>query len=270
MIFDTTIAEYLKEIDETPLLSRQQEADLARKVMELNDPIARDQIIRSNLRLVVNIAKKYTGRGPALSDLIEEGNIGLMRAVDSFDPAVGVRFSTYAAWWIKQAIKRAVLLDCGPLHIPTYMVEIVNQYRQTAADMLTRLGKEPSLEQMAKEMKLPLRKVKAVKEIIDSAELGVAGESAEPNLGLKDTITDRTMPSPETVMMNSEQIGKLKNLLNRLEPREAQTLTLRFGLDGSEPMMLKEIARQMGLTRERVRQIQRSAMEKLSEYLNNE
>ena len=160
MAFDATIKEYLKEIDDAPLLNWDDEKFLAMAVIEENDPAAREQLIRSNLRLVVNIAKKYSGRGMSLGDLIEEGNLGLMRAVDTFDPDHGVRFSTYSAWWIKQSIKRAILNNAQPIHIPTYMVELINQWRQTYAEQESRLGRTVSLEEMAYAMKVPIRKAR--------------------------------------------------------------------------------------------------------------
>ena len=159
IVFDETIKDYLTEIDAAPLLTWEQECELAQQIIDHNDPLARDQLVRSNLRLVVCIAKRFaTGKLP-LADLIEEGNLGLIRAIDSFDPSVGVRFSTYAAWWIKQCIKRALLLDCGPISVPTYMVELVNHYRQVVADLQSNLSNAPSVEQIAEEMKLKTRQL---------------------------------------------------------------------------------------------------------------
>ncbi|MHC4773128.1 MAG: sigma-70 family RNA polymerase sigma factor, partial [Planctomycetota bacterium] len=160
MAFDATIKEYLTEIDDAPLLTWEDEKYLATAVLDENDPGARDQLVRSNLRLVVNIAKKFSGRGLTLGDLIEEGNLGLLRAVDTFDPDHGVRFSTYSAWWIKQAIKRAILSNSQPIHIPTYMVELINQWRQVYAEQEARLGRTVSLDEMATAMKVPLRKAR--------------------------------------------------------------------------------------------------------------
>ncbi|MEN6384049.1 MAG: sigma-70 family RNA polymerase sigma factor, partial [Phycisphaerales bacterium] len=167
-IFDTTIKEYLTEIDESPLLTWEQECELANRVIDSDDPEARDILVRSNLRLVVSIAKRFATGKLSLGDLIEEGNLGLIRAVDSFDPTVGVRFSTYAAWWIKQTIKRALLMDSGPLSIPTYMVELVNQYKQVYTELQKKLSAVPNVNQIAHEMKLPLKKIIAIKEIADS------------------------------------------------------------------------------------------------------
>ena len=160
MAFDVTIREYLQEIDETPLLDWEQEKALAGRIIEHTDPEARDWLIRSNLRLVVNIAKKFSGPGMTLGDLIEEGNLGLLRAVDSFDPEHGVRFCTYASWWIKQSIKRSLLTNAQQIHVPTYMVELVNQWRYSEAQLKSKLGRDPELEEVAKTVGLTVKKQK--------------------------------------------------------------------------------------------------------------
>ena len=147
--FDVTLKDYLKEIDEASLLTWDEECELGTRIIEENDPWAREQLVRSNLRLVVNIAKKYAGRGMSLGDLIEEGNLGLIKAVDYFDPSHSTRFSTYAAWWIKQSIRRAMLENVQPVHIPTYMVSLINQWRHTSAELEAKLGRKLSVEEMA-------------------------------------------------------------------------------------------------------------------------
>ena len=267
MAFDATIKEYLKEINESPLLNWEEEKDLAYRVIEDNDPEAREHLVSSNLRLVVNIAKRFSGRGMTLGDLIEEGNLGLLRAVDTFDPEHGVRFSTYSSWWIKQAIKRSILANAQPIHIPTYMVELINQWRYTSSDLEPQLGRVPTLEEMAAAMKLPIRKAKAIKQIVDVVNAGFQGDSSEENAGLNDTIKDNKVTSPEDALGTDEELEKAVRLLNEIEPREAQVLTLRFGLGGKESMTLKEIGKKMSLTRERVRQIQRNALQRLNELM---
>ncbi len=267
MAFDVTIKEYLKEIDEAPLLSWNEEKALAAAVLEHNDPEARDRLIRSNLRLVVNIAKKFSGRGLTLGDLIEEGNLGLLRAVDTFDPEHGVRFSTYSAWWIKQAIKRAILNNSQPIHIPTYMVELINQWRNTHAELESKLGRTVSLEEMASAMKVPVRKARAIRDIVTVVDQGFQHDSAEDNAGLDDAIEDDKIQMPEDDLGSDEELGRAVELLDQIDPREAEVLRLRFGLNGEEPLTLKQIGERLNLTRERVRQIQRSALAQLNELM---
>ncbi|MHC5157728.1 MAG: sigma-70 family RNA polymerase sigma factor [Planctomycetota bacterium] len=267
MAFDATIKEYLKEIDESPLLTWEDEKELAIAVLEENDPYARERLVRSNLRLVVNIAKKFSGRGLTLGDLIEEGNLGLLRAVDTFDPDHGVRFSTYSAWWIKQAIKRAILSNSQPIHIPTYMVELINQWRQVYAEQELRLGRTVSLDEMATAMKVPLRKARAIRDIVTVVDNGFQHDSDEENAGLDEAIIDDTIATPEEDLGTNEQLQKALELLDEIDPREAEVLRLRFGLDGVEPMTLKQIGKKLGLTRERVRQLQKNALAQLNELL---
>ena len=268
MVFDATIKDYLKEIDEAPLLDWQQEKKLAKLVIEENDYLARDQLVRSNLRLVVNIAKKFTSRGMQLADLIEEGNLGLMRAVDSFDPEHKVRFSTYSSGWIKQSIKRALLSNFQPIHIPTYMVELVNQWRYTAAELSAQLGRPAKLEEVAGKMKLPIKKARVVQRIIEQVKAGFQGDSTEENPGLDDSIEDVNAVIPGEALASEEELAKAVDLLADIEPREAEVLSLRFGLDNQTPLTLKQIGELLGLTRERIRQIQRDALEKLNELMN--
>ncbi len=270
MAFDATIKEYLREIDAAPLLDWDEEKALAQAVMQDNDPFAREQLVRSNLRLVVNIAKKFADRGMSLGDLIEEGNLGLMRAVDTFDPEHGVRFSTYSAWWIKQAIKRAILNNSQPIHIPTYMVELINQWRQTWAELDAELGRTVSLEEMAYAMKLPIRKARAIRDIVNVVDAGFQHDSFEDNAGLDEAIEDDRMETPEASLGSNEELNRALELLDHIDPREAEVLKLRFGLDGRETLTLKEIGKKLGLTRERVRQIQRNALAQLNELMSDE
>jgi RNA polymerase primary sigma factor len=271
--FDITIKEYLKEIDEASLLTVEQERSLGKLVVEENDPRAREQLVRSNLRLVVNIAKKYVGRGMSLGDLIEEGNLGLIRAVDYFDPDYGTRFSTYAAWWIKQSIKRALLANVQPVHIPTYMVALINQWRHTAAELQNRLGRTLDVEEMAEIMHLPLRKAKIIHhiiEILSSVKDTSGSDNADDNRVLEETLQDQNAGKPEDTLVADEELTKVLGLLNEIEPREAEVLRSHYGLDGRKPMTLKQIGKKVGLTRERIRQIQRSALTKLYEYMNEQ
>jgi len=239
MAFDATIREYLKEIDESPLLSWEEEKELAYRVIEDNDPEARQHLVSSNLRLVVNIAKRFSGRSLTLGDLIEEGNLGLIRAVDTFDPEHGVRFSTYSSWWIKQAIKRSILANAQPIHIPTYMVELINHWRYTASVLEPQLGRSPTVEEMATTMKLPLRKAKAIEQIVSVVNAGFHGDGTEENPGLDETIRDNKVVLPEDELGTDEELEKAVRLLEKIDTREAEVLKLRFGLNGQQAMTLK-------------------------------
>jgi len=271
MAFDATIKEYLKEIDEASLLTKEQEQELGRLIMQEGDQWAREQLVRSNLRLVVNIAKKYGDRGMSLGDLIEEGNLGLIRAVDYFDPERGVRFSTYAAWWIKQGIKRALLENVQPVHIPTYMVSLINQWRHTVSELESTLGRRPTVEEMAEIMQLPLRKAKVIHRVVDvlsSAGESYGGDDVDEDQMLEAILEDRNAGKPEDRMVAREERAKALKLLDKIDPREADILRLHYGLDGRKPMSLKEIGKKMGLTRERIRQLRRNALTLLYECMN--
>jgi RNA polymerase sigma factor (sigma-70 family) len=229
--------------------------------------------VRSNLRLVVNIAKRYTGRGMSLGDLIEEGNLGLIKAVDYFDPDRGTRFSTYAAWWIKQSIRRALLENAQPVHIPTYMVALINQWRRTAAVLENKLGRTPDVQEMANIIQLPLRKAKIIHQIVEilsSARGAYSGDDSDQDQMLDVTLEDESTGKPEEALVADEEQTKVLRLLDEIEPREANVLRLHYGLDGRKPMSLRQIGETLGLTRERIRQIQRGALTKLYEYMNEE
>ena len=271
--FDITIKDYLKEIDDASLLTVEQEHLLGKLIVEENDPRAREQLVRSNLRLVVNIAKRYAGRGMSLGDLIEEGNLGLIKAVDYFDPDYGTRFSTYAAWWIKQSIKRALLANVQTVHIPTYMVSLMNQWRHTATELQNRLGRTLSVEEMADIMHLPLRKAKIkhqIVKILSTVKDTSGSDGSDENQAIEETLQDQNVAKPEDNLVADEEQTKVIRLLDELEPREADVLRAHYGLGGCKPMTLKQIGKQLGLTRERIRQIQRSALTKLYEYMNEE
>jgi len=246
---------------------------LGRLIVERSDPYAREQLVRSNLRLVVNIAKKYGNRDMSLGDLIEEGNLGLIRAVDYFDPERGTRFSTYAAWWIKQSIKRALLMNIQPVHIPTYMVALINQWRRTAAELEVQLGRVPDVEEMADIMHLPLRKAKIIHQVVKtlgSVHDSSGTEDLDDDQMLEMSIEDESGGQPEDGMVADEEKVKVLRLLEEIDPREAKILKMHYGLEGSEPLGLREIGARLGLTRERIRQIRRDVLTRLYEYMNAE
>ncbi len=262
---------YLQEINRYPLLTAEEERELGWKIINEQCPAARDRMIKSNLRLVVAIAKKYSNRGLQLTDLIEEGNIGLMRAVEGFDPAQGARFSTYGSWWIKQGIKRALMNANQPIHIPAYMVELIAKWKMHSRKLSAELGHEPSMEQLADSMELPLKKVQIIKRAVkvfsapNQAPRDMDGEA----VGLDGMIADYRVSTPEDRSLREEELGILRRLMETIDDREAEILRLRFGLDGSEPLTLKEIASEVGISRERVRQIIEESLERLNERLND-
>ncbi|MEL6740065.1 MAG: RNA polymerase sigma factor RpoD/SigA [Planctomycetota bacterium] len=262
---------YLREINRTPLLTADEEKELGWRIINDNCPEARDRMIRANLRLVVAIAKNYTGRGLPMSDLIEEGNVGLMRGVEGFDPAQGARFSTYGSWWIKQAIKRALINATQPVHIPAYMVELIAKWKLHSRRLEADLGHPPTMEQLSEAMDLPLKKVKIIKRAVKAfrtpSQEPAAGDTDRP--GLSELLADERVQTPDEETLRGEELETLRRLLETIDDREAAILRLRFGLDGQEPMTLKEIAGDVGLSRERVRQVVEEALEKLNQRLND-
>lgn len=246
---------------------------MGKLVVEENDPKAREQLVRSNLRLVVNIAKRYGSRGMGLGDLIEEGNLGLIKAVDYFDPNRGTRFSTYAAWWIKQSIKRALLSNIRPIHVPTYMVALINQWRHAAAELENKLGRAPEIQEVADVLGLPLRKSKIIHQIVkvlSSVRDTDASSETDENQTLEATLQDNNAAQPEDDLVADEEKAKVLRLLNEIDSREANVLRLHYGLNGYKTLTLRQIGEKLGLTRERIRQIQRDALTKLYEYMNEE
>lgn len=262
---------YLQEINRSPLLTAEEERELGWRIINDQCPEARERMIRSNLRLVVSIAKNYNNRGLPLTDLIEEGNIGLMRAVEGFDPAQGARFSTYASWWIKQAIKRALINANQPIHIPAYMVELISKWKMHSRRLEAELGHPPSMEQLSEAMDLPLKKIKIIRRAVKAFH--APSQAPVDNDGglmqMSELIADQRVGTPEERTLRTEELAILRRLMETIDEREAQILRLRFGLDGQEPLTLKEIAAEVGISRERVRQIVEESLQRLNERLND-
>ena len=265
-VVQSPLETYLREINETALLTADQEKDLARKIGE-GSTEARDQMVRANLRLVVNIARGYTGKGLALQDLIEEGNLGLLRAVEGFDPTMNTRFSTYASYWIKQSIKRALVNTAKTIRIPAYMVELLAKWRRATNKLNDELGRPPTHEEVAKYMGLPRKKLNIIKKAIRVYNAAPQSDQGEQGWSIDEMLMDSRSKTPDTEMVETDDLKHVMVLLEKMDKREATVLRMRFGLDDEEPKTLKEIGESLGLTRERVRQIESEALAKLGDNL---
>ncbi len=264
----TPLEIYLREINETRLLTANEERELATQIAN-GDVRARDRMVRANLRLVVNIARGYAGKGLGLQDLIEEGNLGLLRAVEGFDPNLGTRFSTYASYWIKQSIKRA-LINCGKtIRIPAYMVELLSKWRRATVRLSDELGRSPTPEEVARLLGVPKRKLPIVKKAIQVHSSTSQSEQTEVGWSLGEMVMDERLRTPDDELLESDILNQVRGMLNDMDEREATVLRLRFGLDNFEPHTLKEIGERLGLTRERVRQIETEALRRLGNGLRD-
>jgi RNA polymerase primary sigma factor len=260
---------YLREINETALLTADEEKELSHRISD-GDHSARDRMVRANLRLVVNIARGYVGKGLPLQDLIEEGNLGLLRAVEGFDPEMGTRFSTYASYWIKQSIKRALINCSKTIRIPAYMVELLSKWRRANARLQDELGRMPTPEEVARVLELPAKKLKIVKKAIQLYNSSPPSDASESHWSLGDVVADERHKGPEDELLDNDNLKHVFALLETMDSREALILRMRYGLDDGEPRTLKEIGESMGLTRERVRQIENEALERLNKGLLGE
>ena len=259
---DDPVRMYLREIGKIQLLSYEKELELAKRILN-SDEEAKQELAEANLRLVVSIAKKYVGRGMLFLDLIQEGNMGLIKAVEKFDYTKGFKFSTYATWWIRQAITRAIADQARTIRIPVHMVETINRLIRTSRHLLQQLGREPSPEEIAQEMDLPVEKVMEIQKIAQdpvSLETPI-GEEDDSHLG--DFIQDEDSPAPHDAASYTLLREQLEEVMNTLTPREAKVLKLRFGLEDGKARTLEEVGKEFDVTRERIRQIEAKALRKL-------
>ncbi|MHB1650960.1 MAG: RNA polymerase sigma factor RpoD [Desulfitobacteriaceae bacterium] len=259
---DDPVRMYLKEIGRVPLLTAEEEIDLAKR-MEAGDENAKRRLAEANLRLVVSIAKRYVGRGMLFLDLIQEGNLGLIKAVEKFDYTKGYKFSTYATWWIRQAITRAIADQARTIRIPVHMVETINKLIRVSRQLLQELGREPSPEEIAQMMEIPVERVREIMKIAQepvSLETPI-GEEEDSHLG--DFIPDEDAPAPAEAASFILLKEQLEEVLETLTPREEKVLRLRFGLDDGRTRTLEEVGQEFGVTRERIRQIEAKALRKL-------
>ena len=267
-VSDDSVRLYLREIGKIPLLSAEEEMALARRIIE-GDKKAKDKMAEANMRLVVSIAKRYSGRGLDFLDLIQEGNTGLLRAVEKFDPDKGFKFSTYATWWIRQAITRAIADQARTIRIPVHMVETINKLLRTQRRMTQELNREPTIEELAKELEMEPEKIEHVMKIkqdISSLDAGVGRDGDEEDSVLGDFIEDEDTVSPEDAATNQLLKEKVADVLSSLSDREQKIVRMRFGLDNGKSHTLEEVGQEFAVTRERIRQIEAKALAKLRKH----
>ena len=267
-VSDDSVRLYLREIGKIPLLNAEEELELAHRVIA-GDKRAKDKMAEANMRLVVSIAKRYSGRGLDFLDLIQEGNTGLLRAVEKFDPDKGFKFSTYATWWIRQAITRAIADQARTIRIPVHMVETINKLLRTQRRMTQELNREPTIEELAKELDMEPEKVEYVikiKQDISSLDAGVGRDGDEEDSVLGDFIEDEDTVSPEDSATNQLLKEQVNDVLSSLSDREQKIVRLRFGLDNGKSHTLEEVGQEFAVTRERIRQIEAKALAKLRKH----
>ena len=261
----------MREINKIPLLSPEEEKEVTKKVVE-GDAGAREKLIRANLRLVVSIAKEYVNRGLSFLDLIEEGNLGLFRAVQRFDPSTGYKFSTYATWWIKQAIRRALANNAKTIRIPSYMLEKISKLKSTSLNLLDKLERPPSLDEIAEEMDITAKNVEAIEHAIRSTgSLNTTGVTGSDLIwALSSIIPDKKMLAPEDELEETYERESVEKLLEIIDKREAMIIKMRYGLINGKSKTLEEIGKILNISRERVRQIEKETIQKLHYILTGE
>jgi len=263
---ESGLAAYFRQINEIPLLSAEEEQELSRRARR-GDAEARKQLAAANLRLVVSIGKNYVNRGLAFLDLIEEGNLGLLKAVESYDPERGVRFATYGSWWIKQAIKRALISKVRTIRVPAYMMELVRKWRAATLELHNALGRTPTVKEIAEALDVSEQRA----QILDrTVHLMVTSEKTLDEEGgwtIGELISDDRQRTPEEILTDVDQRAIVRQLMEELEEREREVLRLRYGLAEQDPLTLQQIGDRLGLSRERVRQIEHAALKKLGDEL---
>ena len=262
---DDSVRLYLREIGKIPLLTPEEEADLAQKIVK-GDKKAKDKMVEANMRLVVSIAKRYSGRGLDFLDLIQEGNTGLLRAVEKFDPDKGFKFSTYATWWVRQAITRAIADQARTIRIPVHMVETINKVLRTTRKLTSELNREPTNEEIAKALDMEPDKidyVMRIKQDIASLDASIGREGDDEDSVLGDFVEDEERDSPEDSAANQILKEQLSEIIATLTDREQKIIRLRFGIGGGRPHTLEEVGAEFDVTRERIRQIEAKALSKL-------
>ena len=286
---DSALGDYLKAIKQYELLTPEQECKLGERIqaaataeerlargdigLREHERIqrlaaeARNQMVHANLRLVISVAKNFRNRGLPMEDLVEEGNVGLMNAVDRFDPSVGSRFSTYASYWIDQAIRRAVQNATQMIHIPSYLMEQIGSMRLAMRELEEKLGRPPSIEEIAHHMRISRRKAAAISQAIRACTCPTQSAPADDGTSVTDTLPDTRMPQPHDAIFSKSDADFVTRMLSRITDREARVLKMRYGLSDGKRMTLKQIGEAVGLTRERVRQIEKEAKRKLEEYV---
>ncbi len=267
---DDVLQMYLKDIGKTKLLKRKEELEIGKDILEGDEYIAieaKKKLIQSNLRLVVSIAKKYTGQGVLFMDLVQEGSLGLIKAANKYDYSKGFKFSTYATWWVRQTIVRAIANNSKVIRIPVHMIDKIRLVKKAMFELNYETGKEPTIEEISEKIKMPIRQVQIVLDTIKLEPMSLDTPIAE-NLALEDYIPDENYCSPENNTQNSMLKSHIENVLNQLSQKERKIIVHRFGIDGKKPKTLEELGKEMGFSKERIRQIETIALNKLR-TLNN-